>query len=276
MDFFRIAGDRIRSTVRSADRALGGLLPGGGVPAAPTLRRMAGSALNVLPAPANLFIRYVTPVGGANLKLDKKTEKSLLRAAEAPPTRTVPIPPGIRKRTEMEGFNPELFVHEEIIPGSGAITPEPPVIRMELGGFNEVIPGPGVITPGPVIPYGGREQAASLSLGSYNVDRVTPDKVVISDTPYDMVNPSEDPELVRGTFRPDKALAEIRGIFDNKSGFLNERRLGRDSYNDRQQSNFNTPTTAAARALLYLLPYTPKPYEIKNSPEGYVINRDEL
>ena len=252
MDFFRIAGDRIRSTLRSADRALGGLLPGGGVPAAPTLRRMAGSALNVLPAPANLFIRYVTPVGGANLKLDKKTEKSLLRAAEAPPTRTVPIPPGIRKRMEMEGFNPELLVNKE------------------------VMPGPGAITPGSVTPYGGREQAASLSLGSYNVDRVTPNKVVISDLPYDMVNPSEDPELVRGTFRPDKALAEIRGIFDNKSGYLDKRRLGRDSYNDRQRSNFNTPATAAARALLYLLPYTPEPYEIKNSPEGYVINRDEL
>jgi len=252
MDFFRIAGDRIRSTLRSADRALGGLLPGGGVPAAPTLRRMAGSALNVLPAPANLFIRYVTPVGGANLRLDKKTEKSLLRAAEAPPTRTVPISPGLSKKMEALGLNPELLANQE------------------------VMPGPGVVAPGPVTPYGGKEQAASLSLGSYSVDRVTPNKVVISDLPYDMVNPSEDPELVRGTFRPDKALAEIRGVFDNKSGYLDRRGLDKASYSTRQQSNFNTPATAVARALLYLLPYTPEPYEIKNSPEGYVINRDEL
>jgi hypothetical protein len=213
---------------------------------------MAGSALNVLPAPANLFIRYVTPVGGANLRLDKKTEKSLLRAAEAPPTRTVPISPGLSKKMEALGLNPELLANQE------------------------VMPGPGVVAPGPVTPYGGKEQAASLSLGSYSVDRVTPNKVVISDLPYDMVNPSEDPELVRGTFRPDKALAEIRGVFDNKSGYLDRRGLDKASYSTRQQSNFNTPATAAARALLYLLPYTPEPYEIKNSPEGYVINRDEL
>lgn len=253
MDFFRIAGDRIRSTLRSADRALGGLLPGGGVPAAPTLRRMAGSALNVLPAPANLFIRYVTPVGGANLRLDRNTERSLVRAAEVPPMAIAPIPPeGIGKKLKAAGIDPALLT------------------------FRAVMPGPGVVTPGPVTPYGGKEQAASLSLGSYSVDRVTPNKVVISDLPYDMVNSSEDPELVRGTFRPDKALAEIRGIFDNKSGYLDRRGLDKASYSTRQQSNFNTPATAAARALLYLLPYTPEPYEIKNSPEGYVINRDEL
>lgn len=257
MDFFRIAGDRIRSTLRSADRALGGLLPGGGVPAAPTLQRMAGSALNVLPAPANLFIRYVTPVGGANLKLDKNTEKSLLRAAEVSPAPRVSIPLDIRKKMEAAGFNPELLLNQ---------------LNQTEGSYA----GPGVITTGPVTPYGGKEQAASLSLGSYNVDKVTPNKVVISDTPYDMVNAGEDPELVKGTFRPDKALEEIRGIFDNKSGYLDKRRVGETSYNEKRQSNFNTPTTAAARALLYLLPYTPAPYEIKNSPEGYVINRGEL
>jgi hypothetical protein len=55
---------------------------------------------------------------------------------------------------------------------------------------------------GPVRPYNRPDVGTSVTntLGSYNVN-VDPGKSITFKDTYDMVNPSEDPDLVSGKFR---------------------------------------------------------------------------
>ena len=74
--------------------------------------------------------------------------------------------------------------------------------------------GPGLPASGAVNPYATtQDKAATQTLGRF-MAQVNPDgSIRIQDT-YDMVNEAEDPDLVSGSFRPDKALSRIRGIWD--------------------------------------------------------------
>lgn len=243
---FRFAGDVLGGAYRSADRKLGGILPGGGTKAPDFVRRVAEEAANILPGPANLFVRYAGNIGGGNLRLDRPTQRALLRAAEVSPTTA-----GDARRSQ-----PQV--------GLGVVNVFPKV--------HPPIPGPPRIVEGDVFPYGKGQPLAETSLGRYTVKEVRPAEVVMTDLPYDMVNTAEDPELVAPRIQPGKAFNEIVGIFDGKSGFLDRKALY-DPDNPYTKPSVNSPATSAARALLYMLPYTPNPYPVQNSPEGFIIKR---
>jgi hypothetical protein len=243
---FRLAGDVFRGVYRATDRKLGGILPGGGTRAPDVVRRVAENAANLLPGPANLFVRYAGNIGGGNLKLDRPTQKALLRVAEVSPTTA-----GDARRLQPQT-------------GLGTVNVFPAVYSP--------IPGPPRIVEGDVFPYDKGQPLAETSLGRYTVKQVRPTEVVVTDTPYDMVNESEDPELTAPRIQPGKAFNEIVGIFDGRSGFLDKRTFS-NSGNPYSKPSFNSPATSAARALLYMLPYTPNTYPIQNSPEGFIIKR---
>ena len=63
--------------------------------------------------------------------------------------------------------------------------------------------GPGIPTSGAAT-YGQDNQAASQTLGRFNA-QVTPTTVRVMDT-YDMVNESEDPDLVSGNSNQGKLI----------------------------------------------------------------------
>lgn len=245
-DLLRFAGDVLGGVYRSADRKLGGILPGGGTKAPDFVRRVAEEAANILPGPANLFVRYAGNIGGGNLRLDRPTEKALLRASEVTPTTAGVI----------RGPSPQIGLGIVNVPGAK----HPPVA------------GPPRMVEGDVYPYGKELPLAETSLGRYTVKEVRPTEVVVTDLPYDMVNTAEDPELVAPRVQPGKAFDEIKGIFDRKSGYLDRRTLFEPG-GPYAKPSVNSPATSAARALLYMLPYTPNPYPVQNSPEGFVIQR---
>lgn len=243
---FRFAGDVLGGAYRSADRKLGGILPGGSTKAPDFVRRVAEEAANILPGPANLFVRYAGNIGGGNLRLDRPTEKALLRAAEATPT----------AGGDIRELSPQIGLGVVNVPGAERAR----------------VAGPPRMVEGDVYPYGKELPLAETSLGRYTVKEVRPTEVVVTDLPYDMVNTAEDPELVAPRVQPGKAFDEIKGIFDRKSGYLDRRTLSKPG-GPYVKPSINSPATSAARALLYMLPYTPNPYPVQNSPEGFVIQR---
>lgn len=235
---------------RQADRAMGGVLPGGGTGnvASPLVRRAASAGLNQLPDRVNLFGRYVSGIGNEGLELDASTKASLRRASEQQPRAQRPMDPRLR----------DFMVNRGVPPSEIA-----PTVSVEAV-------GPGRPESGPVNPY--RPQDAMEGLG-YGKDvtntlgrftaQVKPDGAVrVMDT-YDMVNEAEDPRLLDGQFRPKEAWETMKSIWEPgmPPGPV---RSGR-GYNARPQGGDSpvfSPATQAARALLYALPYKPQPYEI--------------
>lgn len=232
------------------DRSVGGFLPGGAESALPPVRKVrqsvkeaglniAGEALNTLPDRFNLFGRYMTGVGNRNLKLDPSTLTDLRRATEKTPSFEIKTPFG---RID--------------IPSAGPAFPQ----------------------SGPVYPYGNPSIPKSVTntLGRFTAD-VNPaeNTMRIQDT-YDMVNSAEDPDLISGKIQPQKAWNEIESMWNPAASMRNAPvkfplKLPEKEYNIENlkkgltvtgQSSTYSPATRFARALMYLTPVKPEPYEI--------------
>lgn len=297
MELFQQFLNKARRGYGQVDKnVFGGLLPGGAASfvspvkqqfknvAETGVKTLAGTAMNQLPDRANLFARYVTGVGNANLQLDPSTLGELRAAATVPPTAMGMIP------------NP-FKVPEEVLAGMQhqLETGDPRNLNSPLGSFlrkevaegikNRDLPdfvrgpipayGPGLVQAGPVRPYGRPDvgTAVTNTLGSYNVN-VDPGKSVTFKDVYDMVNPGEDPDLVSGKFQPIKAIEEIQSIWDPTKGSF-ARQLTKKmvapappgqqpGYGQMREtkSHFASPATALGRALLYALPVKPQPYDV--------------
>lgn len=218
------------------------------------LQSAAGEAMNMLPDRINLFARYLTGVGNKNLKLDRSTEKALIRGTEKHPVVEQELPIWESREAARRGDKP-------------------------IGTKKVPIPayGPGFPASGPTMPYGSGEKAVTQTLGRYNAE-VTPETVRVRDT-YDMVNEAEDPDLVSGKFQPRKALNLLTATFvpgfefNRKTGALRDNRellppelQGIEGFQKmmayRGQDDTMSPMTDVARSLMYALPVKFKPYEI--------------
>lgn len=218
------------------------------------LQSAAGEAMNMLPDRINLFARYLTGVGNKNLKLDRSTEKALIRATEKYPVAQQEFPKWESVEAAMRGDKP-------------------------IGTQMRPVPafGPGFPASGPTMPYGSGEKAVTQTLGRYNAE-VTPETVRVIDT-YDMVNNAEDPDLVSGKFQPRKALNLLTATFvpgfefNRTTGALRDNRAllppelkGIHGFQKmmeyRGQNDTMSPMTDVARSLMYALPFKFKPYEI--------------
>lgn len=212
-----------------------------------------GRGFNLLPDRVNLFARYVTGVGNRNLELDDSTLGDL-REATAEINRDS-VPGG-----KVKGFGP---------------TGEP--TEFELPSTPKA--GPMLPKSGPVgieVYSGSAPRSVTNTLGRFNaqVDPVA-NTVRMTDT-YDMDNPAEDPDLISGKFQPRKALNEIEAIWNPSAGLRNKRpdfvpagaEFRNEGYNadhvvkSGKYSKTHSPATRMARALLYLSPFAPKPYDI--------------
>lgn len=141
--------------------------------------------------------------------------------------------------------------------------------------------GPGLPASGAVNPYiHGTDKAVTNTLGRFMADVKDDGSIRITDT-YDMKNNAEDPDLVSGSFRPGKALSRIRGIWDleERARHLNQINIEQGnkpmtmrppadnrSYGKKIEDLGRDPTasplTQVARAVMYLAPYKPQPFEI--------------
>lgn len=294
MELFQQFLNKARRGYGQVDKnVFGGLLPGGAASFASPVKQqiknvadtgvktLAGTAMNQLPDRANLFARYVTGVGNANLQLDPSTLGELRAAATVPPTAMGMIP------------NPSK-VPEEILVGmqKSLETWRPGTLNSPVGNFvrqavaegikNRDLPdfvrgpipayGPGLAQSGPVRPYGRPDlgTAVTNTLGAYNVN-VDPGKSINIKDVYDMVNPGEDPDLVSGKFQPIKAIEEIQSIWDPTKGYFARKKMVAPAPPGQQpgygqmretKSQFASPATALGRALLYALPVKPQPYDV--------------
>jgi hypothetical protein len=249
----RKAGDVWRRT----DRATGGWLPGGvASPLSPikqkfkgvakdTAKSVASVGLNELPDRVNLFGRYMTGVGNKNLRLDPSTLSDLRAASNAP-----------------------LYFEAEA-PG-------------DLGGVMLYYKqGPSFPQSGPVNPYSTYSpKSVTNTLGRFTA-KADPSKNELRflDT-YDMVNRSEDPDLVSGKIQPAKAWNEIESIWNPAAQFRNQKPniVPGASFNPpdveytpenvkkglliNKDNTTYSPATRFARALMYLSPAKPEPYEV--------------
>ena len=100
---------------------------------------------------------------------------------------------------------------------------------------------------------------------------LTGNRLRMTDT-YDMENEAEDPDLVSGRFQPLKAFNQLEAIYNPAAAQRNFRRdasqrLPDQGYDlDRIKqggySSTTSPMTQIGRALLYLSPIKPKPFDI--------------
>tara|TARA_B100000085_G_scaffold228453_1_gene214434 strand:- start:75 stop:488 length:414 start_codon:yes stop_codon:yes gene_type:complete len=126
----------------------------------------------------------------------------------------------------------------------------------------------------------GTDKAVTQTLGRFMADVKDDGSIRVTDT-YDMVNEAEDPDLVSGSFRPDKALLKLKGIYDPEARARlinqinieqgNEPPMGRppmDSrgYREKIKAGGSSPTgsplSQVARAAMYLAPFKPQPFDI--------------
>ena len=281
-------------------------------------KRLAGKALNILPDRMNLFLRYMSGVGSEGLEFDESTLRSLRAATEKPDMLVDYIDPKEAAR-DMMMMSPEMeadiaarlektktdeFIRQNRELGLPDVTPLHQAVEERLrksrairsGDFDSVFPGglrkdpikletpkhgPALPASGAVNPYATtQDKAATQTLGRF-MAQVNPDgSIRIQDT-YDMVNEAEDPDLVSGSFRPDKALSRIRGIWDTEERARhinqinieqgNEPRMMRPPADNRSYGQkikdlgtdpTASPLTQVARAAMYLAPYKPQPFDI--------------
>jgi hypothetical protein len=243
---------------RQADRSVGGWLPGGvASPISRTRQQakdvtenaaksVAAVGLNTLPDRVNLFVRYMTGVGNTNLRLDPSTLADLREATNAPMFSEVTAP------KEFSGA--KALVYKQ---------------------------GPSFPQSGPVNPYSSSSPlSVTNTLGRFTAE-VNPSKNEIRflDT-YDMVNNAEDPDLVSGKIQPEKAWNEVESIWNPAAQFRNKKlnlppgvsfnppnaEYTPENVKKGLHATENNPTfspaTRFARALMYLAPIKPEPYEI--------------
>ena len=282
-------------------------------------KRLAGQALNILPDRMNLFLRYMSGVGNEGLELDESTLRSLRAATEKQDFFVEYVDPKEVARRQFlmspeqeaefaavaERAQTEEHKQENRALGLPEVTPlDREAMEMlrksravRRGDFDSLFPeggltkdpfrvltpkaGPGIPTSGAVNPYMfGTDKAVTQTLGRFNADVKDDGSIRITDT-YDMVNESEDPDLVSGSFRPDKALSRFRGIWDaeERARLINQINMeeGKEptmmrppadnrSYGEKIESIGKDPTGSplamAARAAMYLAPFKPQPFDI--------------
>ena len=210
------------------------------------LHSALGKAFNLLPDRANLFARYATTYGDKNLELDASTLNELRNSVSE------------FNRPYAQGDKVEQF--------------DPQGNKIEF--FMRGAPYQGPIQPvsGPVNPYESKEKGVTNTLGRFTAD-VNPleNKLRITDT-YDMENEVEDPDLVSGKFQPRKALNQIEAIWNPAAGQRNFKRdasmrmpdkgYDLDTVQQGGYSSTSSPMTQVGRALLYLSPVQPKPFDV--------------
>lgn len=236
-----------------ADRALGGWLPGGDAsPLSPIRKRAsevpkaaAAVGFNQLPDRVNLFGRYMTGVGNRNLQLDPSTLADL------------------RESTRKE----EVYKQE---------------IPSQFGGGVMVQPKAGPYLPqsGAVNPYYTQPKSVTNTLGRFTaVADPGANKLDFIDT-YDMINTAEDPDLVSGKTQPVKAWNEVEAIWNPAAMYRNKKpsipsgvtfnppseaytpeNVNRGLRVTGENTTFS-PATRFARALMYLSPVKPEPYDV--------------
>ena len=281
-------------------------------------KRAAGEVFNILPDRMNLFLRYMSGVGNEGLKLDDSTLRSIRQATEQPDKIVDYVDPKeaardmFLLRPETEARFAEIVARsqtderkqENRALGLPDITPLDQAAAESLrksqavrsGDFDSVFPGglrkepiqrttfkagPGVPTSGAVNPYlFGTDKAVTQTLGRFMADVKDDGSIRVTDT-YDMANEAEDPDLVSGSFRPDKALLKLQGLYDPeaRARLINQINIeqGKDasmmrppadnrSYGQKIKELGKDPTasplTQVARAAMYLAPYKPQPFDI--------------
>ena len=210
------------------------------------LDKFIGNVFNALPDRVNLFARYATRYGGKNLELDPSTLNDL-RSAVSEQNR--PYARGEKFKGVDDQGN-------------------------EIEGFTVGAPYQGPIQPrsGPVNPYFGKDKSVSNTLGRFMADvDLVGNRLRMTDT-YDMKNESEDPDLISGKFQPRKALNQLEAIYNPAAAQRNFKRdasmrmpdKGYDLDTVRQggYSSTSSPMTQVGRALLYLSPIKPKPFDV--------------
>lgn len=210
------------------------------------LDKFIGNVFNALPDRVNLFARYATRYGGRNLELDPSTLSDLRNAVSEqnrPWTRGERIKGVDDQGNEFEGFTLGAPIQGPIQPRSG-----------------------------PVIPYLGKDKSVTNTLGRFTADvDLTGNRLRMTDT-YDMENESEDPDLVSGRFQPLKAFNQLEAIYNPAAAQRNFRRdasrrlpdqgYDLDKIKQGGYSSTSSPMTQLGRALLYLSPVKPKPFDI--------------
>ena len=219
----------------------------------------AGTVMNQLPDRFNLFARYMTGVGNRNLQLDPSTLTDLRRATEKTPNAATKFQVSPSFATTQLGKS----VPPEILRNSKNIT------------FLTPQYGPGIPASGPVNPYfTGAPKSVTNTLGRYTAN-VNPsaNTIEFKDT-YDMVNRAEDPSLVSGKIQPQKAWNELEAIWNPAAGMRNSPKSFKTpsvDYNPETVSKglqFGgenptfSPATRMARALMYVTPWKPTPFNI--------------
>ena len=193
----------------------------------------AARGLNRLPDNANLFLRYMTGLGGRNLDLDDKTISKIREASKEADRYTDRFDRERRdelgRRLDMPRINPDGELESEIE------TARP------FSSFTFASENP---RTGAVNPYGTLNKDVIQTLGRFQ-SRVNPsgETFNVRDR-YDMLNEAEDPDLVSGKLQPIRALRELSGVFGPSYGFT------------------SSPKTRFARALMYGLPVKPKGFDI--------------
>ena len=197
----------------------------------------AAAGLNKLPDNANLFLRYMTGLGGRNLDLDDRTISNIREASKEADKYTT--------RFDRE-FIDEMGERKTFTP---------------LSSFTFASENP---RTGAVNPYGSGNKDVIQTLGRFQ-STVNPDGKTfnVRDT-YDMKNQFEDPDLVSGKIQPVKALQEFSKALGG---------IGRGA----EYGFTMSPKTSVARGLLYGLPIKPKGFGIDiNIPMTGNINNREI
>ena len=230
-------------------------------------KEFASKGFNKLPDSANLFLRYMTGVGGDDLDLDDKTISAIRESTKQPSleereslfkNRGLIEPEMIMPRPDLSAFTADRnsarrfsstpsfenreardFVFRKMMANRRRID------QLE-GKGKSYFPKSGAVNPY----FGGFEGADKVqtTLGRF-MSKVNPETetVNISDT-YDMINEMEDPDLVSGKIQPVKALKELFG----------RGQIRGDVYGGGPRGF----TTRAARSLMYGLPIKPKSYPV--------------
>jgi len=247
-------------------------------------KEFAAKGLNKLPDSANLFLRYMTGVGGKNLDLDDKTINAIREATKQPSLeeRQSFFENRGPLRPDFIGLRPELAAIDASRDSARRfsaldnaktnfsrrdmfMTPPPPRFRSIMNPSSR-LEASDYPKSGPISPYfGGFEGADKVqtTLGRFT-SKVNPslDTVNISDT-YDMINEVEDPDLVSGKIQPIKAFKELFG----------RGRIRGDVYGGGPRGF----ATRAARSLMYGLPIKPKSYPVNiDIPFSGDINNKEI
>lgn len=282
------------------------------------VKRLAGKALNILPDRMNLFLRYMSGVGNEGLELDESTLRSIRQATEQP-DKIVDYDDPKKIARQMFLLSPETEASfAEIVARSQTderkqenrslglpdVTPLDQAAAESLrksravrsGNFDSLFPngirkepiqrttlelGPGVPRSGAINPYLHEpDKAVTQTLGRFMADVKDDGSIRVTDT-YDMINENEDPDLVSGSFRPDKAISRIRGIWDPEEmarhvnqiniELGNEPMMMRPPVDNRSYGRkikdlgkdpTGSPLSQVARAAMYLAPYKPQPFDI--------------